>query len=273
MASMLSRRHLLAALAAAPGGAALAQAPNPSERGGPLRLGADRALVESGLARSLQRAFGADTGIAVLIVPGPALAILDAVRDGEVDAALLNVPDAEQSLDSQGLVHDRRLITQGEFILVGPAPPKPARGRVPPPGKSGGEALDKIRVQAYADPTSLVFLTAGDGSGAHVAEQALWRAAKIAPVAPWYAAADPKQPFIAQARARGAYALVERGAWAALGGAPLAVVVEGDPQLVEPVHAMRSFRVSHPAGKIFLGWIAGGRGRAAVAAHAGARPR
>jgi tungstate transport system substrate-binding protein len=273
MTSMLSRRHLLAALAAAPAGAVFAQAPKPSERGGPLRLGADRALVESGLARSLQHAFGADTGIAVLIVPGPALAVLDAVRDGEVDAALLNVPDAEQALATQGLVHDRRLITQGEFVLVGPAPPKPARGRVPPPGKSGAEALDRIRVQAYADPTSLVFLSAGDGSGAHVAEQALWRAAKIAPVAPWYVAADPKQPFIAQARAKGAYALVERGAWAALGGAPLAVVVEGDPQLVESVHAMRSFRVSHPAGKIFLGWIAGGRGRAAVAAHGGMRPR
>jgi len=36
---------------------------------------------------------------------------------------------------------------------------------------------------------------------------------------------------------------------------------------------MRSFRVSHPAGKIFLGWIAGGRGRAAVAAHGSPRPR
>ena len=58
-----------------------------------------------------------------------------------------------------------------------------------------------------------------------------------------------------------------------LGGAPLAVVVDGDPQLVEYVHAMRSFRVSHPAGKIFLAWIAGGRGRAAVAAHGGARSR
>jgi tungstate transport system substrate-binding protein len=270
---MLSRRHLLAALAATPGGSALAQAPKPSERGGPLRLGADRSLVDSGLAQGLQRAFGADTGIAVMIVPGPALAILEALKEGEVDAALLNVPDAEQALDQQGLVHDRRLITESEFILVGPAPPKPARGRLPPPGKSGLEALDRIRVQAYADPASLVFLSAGDGSGSHVAEQALWRAARIAPVAPWYVVADPKQPFIAQARARGAYALVERGAWAALGGGPLAVVVEGDPELVESVHAMRSFRVSHPAGKIFLAWIAGGRGRAAVAAQRGPRPR
>ena len=39
---------------------------------------------------------------------------------------------------------------------------------------------------AVAAPDSLVFLSAGDGSGTHVAEQALWRAAAIAPAAPWY---------------------------------------------------------------------------------------
>ena len=79
--------------------------------------------------------------------------------------------------------------------------------------------------------------------------------------------------FTAQVRSRGAYALVERGAWTAVGGAPLAVLAEGDPLLAESVHAMRSFRVSHPAGKIFIAWIAGGRGRAVVAKHAGYRAR
>ena len=107
----------------------------------------------------------------------------------------------------------------------------------------------------------------------HVAEQALWRAARIEPVAPWYVAAEPGRSFSAQVRARAAFALVERGAWAVAGGAPLAVVVEGDPSLVEPVHAMRLFRVSHPAAKIFIAWIAGGRGRAVVARHAGYRAR
>ncbi|MEO8836242.1 MAG: substrate-binding domain-containing protein [Caldimonas sp.] len=270
---MLSRRRLLAAFAAAPVTRGVAQEPNPAVRGGPLRLGADRSLVESGLARGLQHAFGADTGIAVLIVPGPALAVLEALKNGEVDAALLNVPDAEAALDKEGLVHDRRAIAQSEFILVGPAPAAKPRGRRAPPGTSGVEALARIRAEAEADPASLVFLSAGDGSGVHVAEQALWRAARIEPLAPWYVAADPKQPFIAQVRARGAYALVERGAWAALGGAPQSVLVAGDPQLVESVHAMRSFRVSHPAGKIFLSWIAGGRGRAAVASHLGRRAR
>ena len=254
----------------------VAFAERPKDRSGPLRLGVDHALMASGLAKSLQHAFGVNTGLPVLLVPGAALAVLDAIKEGEVDAALLDVPDAEADLERQGLVHDRRAIAQGEFILVGPLPspsPAPGRGRrAAPPGRSGVEALDRIHSQAQADPASLVFLSAGDGSGAHVAEQALWRDAHIAPLAPWYANAAPGGSLVAQARARGAYAVVERAAWARQGGPPLAVLVEGDPLLAESVHAMRSFRVSHPAGKIFIAWIAGGRGRAVVAAHAGYRP-
>jgi tungstate transport system substrate-binding protein len=267
---MPSRRLFVAAALATSGFARAARAQKPVERGGPVRLGVDRALAESGLARSLQQAFGADTGIAVLLVPGPALVMLEALRNGEVDAALVNAPAAEDALEKQGLVHDRRSIAGGEFVLVGPAPAK-VRGRLPPPGHSGVEVLERLRAQAATDPTGFVFLSANDGSGVHVAEQALWRAARIEPVAPWYAAADAGAAFTAQVRSRGAYALVERGAWTALGGAPLAIIAEGDPLLAESVHAMRSFRVSHPAGKIFIAWIAGGRGRAVVGRHAGYR--
>src|SRR5438128_853008 len=103
---MLSRRLFVAALAA-PAVSAPAWAEKPSERGGPLRLGVDRALDDSGFARRLQHAFGADTGIAVLLVPGPALAVLEAVKNGEVDAALVNAPAAEDALEREGLVHDR----------------------------------------------------------------------------------------------------------------------------------------------------------------------
>jgi tungstate transport system substrate-binding protein len=264
----MQRRSLLAAslaMAAAP--SILAQVD--SGRPVPLRLGADRALIESGLARSLQYAFGADTGIAVKLVSGPALAVLEAVKEGEIDAALTNAPDAEASLDKQGLVHDRRAIAAGEFVIVGPAPRR--RGKAPPAGRSGVDALAHIQELASAAAEGLIFLSAGDGSGTHLVEQELWRAAHIDPAAPWYATADPKAGFAAQVRARGAYAVVERGAWMAQGGAPLAIVVEGDPMLAESVHAMRSFRATHPAGKIFVAWIAGGRGRAIVAAQRGYR--
>ena len=265
----MQRRPLLAALLMLPA-APSAFAQVASGPAAPLRLGADRALVESGLARHLQQAFGADTGIAVKVVSGPALAVLDAVRDGEVDAALTNAPEAEAALDQQGLVHDRRAIAAGEFVVVGPVPR--VRGKLPPPGNSGVDVLARVQELAAAAAEPVVFLSAGDGSGTHVVEQALWRAAHIDPAAPWYASADTKSPFAAQVRSRGAYAVVERGAWLAQGGAAQAILVEADPMLAESVHAMRAFRVTHPAGKIFIAWIAGGRGRAVVAAHHGYRP-
>lgn len=238
----------------------------------PLRLGADLALFDAGLARALQQAFGRDTGVAMQIERRPALPLLEALERGELDAALCNAPEAESRLDAQGLVHDRRPVAQGDFVIVGPAP----RGKSPDPaGLAGGRdvaaALVRLRDAALAAPGTLRFLSANDGSGTHAAEQALWRTAGVAPLAPWYAVADPKRSLAAQARAQNAYALVERAVWLAQGGPPLALLVEGDVRMAEGVHVMRSFRANHPAGKMFVAWIAGARGRRVVAAQRGYR--
>jgi tungstate transport system substrate-binding protein len=269
---MLPRRHLLIAAlpALVPGTAAWAQ--QRRSLSDPLRLGVDHALFDSGLAPALQRAFGRDTGVVVQLVRGSALPLLDALERGEFDAALTNAPDAELRLDKEGLVHDRRAVAVGDFVIVGPAP----RGKVKDPaviagGHDATQALIELSNAALALPGAVTFLSAGDGSGTHAAEQALWRLAKIAPAVPWYAAADAKTGLIAQARTRGAYALVERGAWLAQGGAPLAVLVEGDPRMQAPVHVMRSFRINHPAGKIFAAWITGPKGRKVVAGVRGYR--
>ena len=270
---MVHRRPLLLASFGLPLGALPARAQQRRSLTDPLRLGTDLALFDAGVARALQQAFGRDTGVAVQIERRPALTLLEAPERGELDAALCNTPEAEVRLDAQGLVHDRRPIAQGDFVIVGPAP----RGKAPDPaglagGRDAAAALVRFRDAALAAPGTLRFLSANDGSGTHAAEQALWRAAGVAPLAPWYAAADPKCSLAAQARELGVYALVERAAWLAQGGAPLAVLVEGDARMVERVHVMRSFRVNHPAGKMFVAWIAGARGRHVVAAQRGYRP-
>ena len=267
---MLRRFFLLGFVATSP----IAAAQNRSQRvvGGPLRLGADSALVDSGLAQALQQAFVQDTGLAVHLAGAPALPLLDALAAGELDVGLGNAPTAEGRLDSQGLIHDRQPVASGEFVLVGP--PKPinaalrlAKGEV----RSAGTALRWLHESAQVQPDPFVFFSANDGSGAHVAEQEAWRAAQIAPQAPWYQPARAGRGLIAQIREKGAYAIVERGAWVAQGGAPLAILVEGDRGLIETIHAMRSFRSPHPAGKMFVAWIAGRRGRAIVAAQRGYR--
>lgn len=274
---MIVRRSLLLGAAAA---AASLAAPAFAQRirslKDPLRLAVDHALVDAGLAGALQRAFGRDTGVAVQLTAGAALPLLDALERGEFDAALTNAPEAELKLDRQGLVHDRHAIALGSLVLVGPAPKKLPKKKVEPDpaGVAGlkdiGEALVKLRDAALAAPGAVRFVSGGDGSGQHAAEQALWRTAQVAPAAPWYATVDPTR-LVATARAESAYALVDRGVWAARGGAPLAVLVEGDDRLAVPVHVMRSFRVNHPAAKIFVAWIAGPKGRRVVAGVRGYR--
>ncbi|MES3014953.1 MAG: substrate-binding domain-containing protein [Pseudomonadota bacterium] len=265
---MIARRQLLALPFGAllPASAAFAQ--QRRSLADPLRLGADTALVESGLAKALQLGFGRDTGIAVKLVAAPALRLLEALAQGEFDAALANAPDAELRLEKEGLAHDRRAIAGSEFVIVGPAP----RGKEKDPAavaglKNAADALIRIRNAALAASGAITFLSAGDGSGTHALEQALWRSAKVGPTPPWYLSADVGSSLIAQARARGAYALVERGAWAAQDGPPLAVLVDGDPALGEAVHVMRAFRARHPASRIFVAWVAGPKGRRVVAAH------
>lgn len=261
---MLRRSLLVSCLGAVGFAQALAGSQGRTSASGALRLGADFALMDSGFARALQQGFVRDTGLALQVVGGAALALLDALAAGELDACMTNAAGAETRLEKEGLAHDRRAIASGEFILVGPVRTMPREFAALPGNRSVAEALAWLNETAAARAGAVVFLSANDGSGAHVAEQEAWRLARIAPRAPWYLAAAPGR-LIAQARANGAFAIVERGAWDAHGGAPLAILVEGDRQLAEEIHAMRSFRSPHPAGKIFVAWIAGPRGRSIVA--------
>lgn len=270
--AMVSRRRLLSTSLGSLVPVSIARAQTRRSLRDPLRLGVELALSDSGLAKALLQGFGRDTGLAVLPAPAPARALLEALERGEVDAALSNAPQVEDPLVQQGLAYDRHAVAAGEFMIVGPAP----HGRDKDPAAIAGlhdaaNALFQVHSAALAMPGVVSFLTAANGSGAHLSEQALWRRAKLAPAGPWYLTADAKARFIPQARARGAYAVVERADWAVHGGAPLGVLVDADPLLAERVHVMRAFRSPHPAGELFVAWITGPKGRRIVAAHRGYR--
>jgi len=262
---MLQRRTFL--LAAAPWLAAPAGAARPQAASGPLRCGADPALSTSGLARALQLGFGRDTGLAIEIVVAPALALLEAAARGDVDVLLCNAPEAEKALEAQGLVHDRRPVAAGDFVLVGPA----GSARMLPRGLGAASAMTRLAALADAGPTRVRFLSANDGSGVHLAEQRLWREAQVSPAPPWHVAAEPSIDFVGQVRQASAWALVERGAWLARGGGGVSAAGATDPLLAEPVHVMRSFHASHPAGKFFSSWAGGAHGRAIARGHRGYR--
>jgi tungstate transport system substrate-binding protein len=248
-----SRRLVLAALATA--GVPAAHAVQRKSLSDPMRLGAEQALIESGLAPQFQKAFGRDTGVAVQLVPGRSAELLESLERGELDAAMTNAPELELALEKKGLAHDRRKLAIGEFVLVGPME------------GVGKKAKDPVGIAGERDVVAALtriaeaqhrFIGAPAGCGAHLGALALWRAAKLSPAAPWFV--EAKASPLDQAFAEGAYTLVERGVWLAKARKGFAMMVDGDPRLLTEVHVMRSFRVNHPAAKLFGQWVGGPQG-------------
>jgi len=253
---MNSRRRALMGLWAAAVSPGVVWAAQRASLADPLRFAADDALVDSGLAAALQRGFGRDTGVAIQLLRGPASTLLAALARGEHDVALANAPQVEADLAQQGLIHDVRPFASTDFVLTGPT----ALAKALAAESDASLALARL-AQAQAP-----FITLADGSGTHLAEQALWRSAKIAPAAPWYTAATPGSSLLAQARAAKACTLVERGVWAAAGaGKGYGVLVAGDPRMAVDVRVMRSFHAKHPGGTLFADWITGPHGRRVLA--------
>jgi tungstate transport system substrate-binding protein len=228
----------------------------------PLRLGVDGALADCGLARTLAAAFGRHTGLPVAPVPAPTSAMLTALEHGEVDAGLGLAPEPERRLEQQGLIHDRRAIARTGFVLVGPA----SRG-VLPAGVLG--APDAAQALAQIAAAQLPFLGRNDGSGAHWLEQSLWRAAAVAPAAPWLRALGHGADPLEAARQHSACALVERPRWLAGRRNGLVALAEHDARLTVPVHVMRPFRADHPSATLFVRWLTTGAGKGLAARHPG----
>ena len=261
----LDRRSILAVLAASAWPAA--HAAQRKSLTDPMRLGVEQALVDSGLASRFQKGFGRDTGVAVLLVPGLSANLLDTLERGEIDAAMTNTPELELKLEKQGLAHDRRLVAAGDFVLVGPLEGVGKKAKDP---VGIAKEPDVAVALAKIAEAKARFIGAPTGSGAHVGSLALWRAAKVSPAAPWFA--ESKGDPLQQAITENAYALVERGVWVARGRKPLAILVEGDARMATEVHVMRSFRVNHPAAKLFGQWVGGPQGRRVAASLRGWRP-
>ena len=279
---MPHRRRFLSTLAAFPLGAGVSAAFSQQRRPQKeyLRVGVATSLSDSGFAHHIRTAVAHSTGMAIEIVAGPSGQVLNSLEAGEIDIGITHAPDIELALERQGLVHDRRFVASNDFLIAGPVErPAPVKGRKkPPPPKDplgllgGQDAVAALaQVAAAGQQAAAQFVAPVDRSGAWFKQAALWKAAGVSPQGAWYLeSAGGMGETLAQANARGAYVLVDRGTWTAArqrGG--LAVVVEGDERLVDSYHAMRSFRANHPAGKLFMDWLTGPLGRRAVAGAPG----
>jgi tungstate transport system substrate-binding protein len=222
---------------------------------------------QSGLFRHILPIFTTGTGIGVRVVALGTGQALDLARRGDADVVFVHDRLAEERFVAQNFGGPRHHVMFNDFVIVGPAS-DPARIA----GLSDtGQALRRI-AEARAP-----FVSRGDRSGTHAAEQRLWQQAGVDPVGgrgAWYREIGQGMgPALNTAAAQDAYLLTDRGTWLSFRNRQdLKILVEGDARLfnqygVMLVNPQRHPHVKAADGRRFIDWIVSPAGQAAIAAY------
>ena len=220
----------------------------------PLRLAVTTSFENSGLARVLVPQIRRDTGIDVqLLVVGTGQAIRLG-QAGDVDAILVHSRAAEDAFIAQGHGTHRREIMYNDFVVVGPK-------------TDPAQVADTQTAQAamtLIHDTQSKFVSRGDDSGTHKAEQSLWQSAGLTPsqFGPWYNSVGAGMgSALNTASGLDAYILADRASWLNFQNkGALALLFADDPALFNqyaflPVNPAKGDHINHAAARKLETWL------------------
>ena len=196
--------------------------------GGTLMMATTTSTQDSGLLDALKPVFEKETGMTLKWVAVGTGKALEIAKNCDADVLLVHAPAAEKKFVEEGHGVDRRQVMYNDFVIVGPAA-DPAGVK----GMATAAALKQIAAKKAN------FVSRGDKSGTHKAEQKLWTKAELAEPSQekWYiSAGQGMMATLNMAAEKQGYALTDRGTWIKFAAVhkdknPLAVVVEGDKAL------------------------------------------
>lgn len=232
-----------------------------------LVIAATTSMEDSGTFDHLLPRFTAKTGISVRIVSRGSSSALTTAERGTVDVVIVNDAEALDRFVSAGHGTRRNAIMLNRFVIVGPvSDPARIKGMT-----DAASALREIARQRAP------FVSRGDNSGNHVAEQHLWQAVNVNPKArsgSWYRETGLGMALTLQMAARlDAYALTDRATWLKQ-AADLSskILVDGDRRLISPYEVAMVNPAVHPhvnvaAANAFIDWIISEDGRGAIDSH------
>jgi tungstate transport system substrate-binding protein len=250
---------LVAALAAA-------SASSATERS--LVLASTTSVEASGLLANILPQFTARTAITVNVVAQGTGKAIDTARRGDADLLLVHDPEAEQQFMDEGHGATRRQIAWNDFIIVGPSGD-------PAHVKGGNDSVAALKAIASSQAP---FVSRGDKSGTNAAELRLWKAAGQTPDTlskeKWYRdIGGGMGQALNAASAMDAYTLSDRGTWLSFKNkGSLAVVIEGDPRLLNRYDVIELNPQKHAAAKLanakaFADWLVSSDGQQAIGAY------
>lgn len=222
---------------------------------------------QSGLFKHLLPVFEKNSGVQVRVVALGTGQALDMARRGDADVVLVHDREAEEKFLADGFGMRRFDVMYNDFVLIGP---QSDTAKIAD-GKDILAALAKIAASRAP------FVSRGDKSGTHTAEQRVWKLAGIDPQAgrgSWYRETGSGMgPTLNTASAMNAYAFADRGTWLAFKNrGELTVLVEGDQRLfnqygVMLVNPTRHAHVKKELGQVFIDWLISAEGQNTIAGY------
>ena len=230
----------------------------------PLVMASTTSTEQSGLFASLLPAFKAASGIDVKVVAVGTGQAIDMGKRGDADVLFVHDQAAEEKLVQEGFVTRRLAVMYNDFVLVGSSSD--------PSGVRGKDIVAALRkVAAGTAP----FISRGDRSGTHVAEQRYFKQADldVSKLPAYRECGCGMGPALNIAASTGAYVLTDRGTWLNFRNrADLTVLVEGDGKLfnqygVLPVNPVKHPHVNVAGANRFAEWVTSPAGQGVIAAY------
>src|SRR4029077_20098157 len=238
-------------------------------------FGQDRSIVvasttsteDSGLFKHILPLFKAKTGIDVKVVAQGTGQALDTGRRGDADVVFVHAKPAEEKFLAEGSGVKRYPVMYNDFVLIGP--------KSDPAGIKGSK--DIVAALKAIKDKGAPFISRGDKSGTHIAEQNLWKVAALdieAEKGPWYKSIGQGMgAALNTASASNSYVLSDRGTWLSFKNrGDLIIAVEGDKRLFNQYGVMLVNPAKHPTvkkelGQAFIDWLVSPEGQKIIASY------
>ena len=181
---------------------------------------------DSGLLDKLLPVFEEKTGYEVKVISQGTGQALKTGELGDCDVVLVHSRPAEDQFVADGFGVNRKDVMHNDYVVVGPA--------ADPLGIKGLKVLDAFKKMAETQKGE--FISRGDESGTHKKEMALWKEVEIKPEGKWYLSIGKGMgDTLLMTNEKEAYTMTDRGTYASMmDKLNLEVLVEGDPQLLNP---------------------------------------
>ena len=137
-----------------------------------LLIATTTSLYDTGLLNYLETKYEAQNNVDLLITSQGTGKAIELAKRGDADVLLVHSPSQEMAFLEGGNGLNRRSFASNYFVIVGPASdPAGIKGMTPE------DAFRTILTKGKAGDTKVMFVSRGDSSGTHSAEQNIWKGA------------------------------------------------------------------------------------------------